>query len=386
MIKRAFLILLCLIFMIFHADLVTKGAVSGLLLWYSSVVPALFPFMVLSSVLSASGGVQALMRPFPVIFRFAGLSADGWYVLLTGLLCGCPMGAKTCADLYAEGRISSGEAKFLFALCNHPSPMFLAGFVCPMFASQVPLSYFVFSIYAPLLLLAVPASLIYRREHVRASFPASFTARAQTKHSAITLNAAIMTPDDPSVNRLTRPTIALNAAIMNPDAPSVSRLTRPTITFDAAIINSAEILVKIGGYLIFYSILILVVRNTPRIPAPVRLFLCGSLEITTGIRTVHGSLPYPVSAVAAAAIFSFGGFSALSQTNAVIQSEKSHQNFPADKEESSPVHGNFPLNNKRIKKTAGLSIRQYLLWKIAHAALAAAFMAVLTGILGFHFF
>ena len=73
MIKRAFLILLCLIFMIFHADLVTKGAVSGLLLWYSSVVPALFPFMVLSSVLSASGGVQALMRPFPVIFRFAGL-------------------------------------------------------------------------------------------------------------------------------------------------------------------------------------------------------------------------------------------------------------------------------------------------------------------------
>ena len=171
MIKRAFLILLCLIFMIFHADLVTKGAASGLLLWYSSVVPALFPFMVLSSVLSASGGVQALMRPFPVIFRFAGLSADGWYVLLTGLLCGCPMGAKTCADLYAEGRISSGEAKFLFALCNHPSPMFLAGFVCPMFASQVPLSYFVFSIYAPLLLLAVPASLIYRREHMRIISP-----------------------------------------------------------------------------------------------------------------------------------------------------------------------------------------------------------------------
>lgn len=358
MIKRAFLILLCLIFMIFHADLVTKGAVSGLLLWYSSIVPALFPFMVLSSVLSASGGVQALMRPFPVIFRFAGLSADGWYVLLTGLLCGCPMGAKTCADLYAEGRISSGEAKFLFAPCNHPSPMFLAGFVCPMFASQVPLSYFVFSIYAPLLLLAVPASLIYRREHARTSFPASFTARAQTKYSAI------ITPDD----------------------PSVTRLSRPTITLDAAIINSAEILVKIGGYLIFYSILILVVRNTPRIPAPVRLFLCGSLEITTGIRTVHDSLPYPVSAVAAAAIFSFGGFSALSQTNAVIQSEKSHQNFPADKEESSPAYGNFPLNNKRIKKTAGLSIRQYLLWKIAHSALAAAFMAVLTGILGFHFF
>lgn len=44
------------------------------------------------------------------------------------------------------------------------------------------------------------------------------------------------------------------------------------------------------------------------------------------------------------------------------------------------------IHYRTIKKTAGLSIRQYLLWKIAHSALAAAFMAVLTGILEFHFF
>lgn len=130
MIKTSILALFSLLFMIFHADLVTKGAAAGLLLWYSAVVPALFPFMVLSSVLSGSGGISWLMQPFTVVFRFCGLSADGWYVLLTGLLCGCPMGAKTCADFLAEGRLSSSEAKFLFALCNHPSPMFLAGFRC----------------------------------------------------------------------------------------------------------------------------------------------------------------------------------------------------------------------------------------------------------------
>lgn len=112
MIKRAFLILLCLIFMIFHADLVTKGAVSGLLLWYSSVVPALFPFMVLSSVLSASGGVQALMRPFPVIFRFAGLSADGWYVLLTGLLCGAPWEQRHVPIFTRKGGSAPGRRNF----------------------------------------------------------------------------------------------------------------------------------------------------------------------------------------------------------------------------------------------------------------------------------
>ena len=112
MIKTSILALFSLLFMIFHAGLVTKGAAAGLLLWYSAVVPALFPFMVLSSILSASGGISWLMQPFTVVFRFCGLSADGWYVLLTGLLCGCPMGAKTCADFLAERRLSSSGQSF----------------------------------------------------------------------------------------------------------------------------------------------------------------------------------------------------------------------------------------------------------------------------------
>lgn len=42
--------------------------------------------------------------------------------------------------------------------------------------------------------------------------------------------------------------------------------------------------------------------------------------------------------------------------------------------------------NSVHEKTAGLSIRQYLLWKIAHASLTAAVMAVLTGVLRFSIF
>lgn len=350
MIRTTILVLFSLIFMIFHADLVTKGAAAGLLLWYSAVVPALFPFMVLSSVLSASGGISWLMRPFTVVFRFLGLSADGWYVLLTGLLCGCPMGAKTCADFLAEGRISAGEAKFLFALCNHPSPMFLAGFVYPMFAAQIPLSYFVLAIYAPLLILAVPAHVIYRAPF--GSKPMQEISSTFQQHPA--LNSASVSSSEPALS---------------------DRSSGFALSLDTAILNSAEILVKIGGYLIFYSILILVIRNTPEIPSPVRLFFSGSLEITTGIRAVSDSLTYPYSAIAAAAIFSFGGFSAMSQTDAVIRLHRS----------SNAAANSFPQNSV-YEKTAGLSIRQYLLWKIAHAALTAAVMAVLTGTLRSHIF
>ncbi len=355
MVKTTFFTLLSLIFMIFHADLVTKGAAAGLLLWYTAVVPALFPFMVLSSVLSASGGISWLMRPFTVLFRFCGLSSDGWYVLLTGLLCGCPMGAKTCADFIEQDRIRLGEAKFLFALCNHPSPMFLAGFVYPMFAAQMPLSYFVLAIYAPLLLLAVPAHLIYC---------APFRPKPRQENFGIL-------GQRPTRNFIN--TFSSKSTISDNSSNSA-------LSLDAAILNSAEILVKIGGYLIFYSILILVIRNTPAIPAPVRLFFSGTLEITTGIRAVSDSLTYPYSAITAAAIFSFGGFSAMSQTNAVIQMHKS----PSESV-STAVSCRTPQSLTH-KKTAGLSIRQYLLWKIAHTSLTAAVMAVLTGALRFSMF
>ena len=355
MIKTSILALFSLLFMIFHAGLVTKGAAAGLLLWYSAVVPALFPFMVLSSILSASGGISWLMQPFTVVFRFCGLSADGWYVLLTGLLCGCPMGAKTCADFLAERRLSSSEAKFLFALCNHPSPMFLAGFVYPMFAAQLPLFCFVFAIYMPLLLLAIPAHFIYH---------APFSPESIPENSGISQQH----PTPNSAN-------AFSSKHTRSDKSSSSALS-----LDAAILNSAEILVKIGGYLIFYSILILVIRNTPEIPAPARLFFSGAMEITTGIRTVSDSLTYPYSAIAAAAIFSFGVFSAMSQTNAVICIHR-----------SSSVSAGRTVScggrqNSVHEKTAGLSIRQYLLWKIAHASLTAAVMAVLTGVLRFSIF
>ena len=344
MIKTSILALFSLLFMIFHAGLVTKGAAAGLLLWYSAVVPALFPFMVLSSILSASGGISWLMQPFTVVFRFCGLSADGWYVLLTGLLCGCPMGAKTCADFLAERRLSSSEAKFLFALCNHPSPMFLAGFVYPMFAAQLPLLCFVFAIYMPLLLLAIPAHFIYHAPFSPESIPENSANAFSSKHT-------------------------------RSDKSSSSALS-----LDAAILNSAEILVKIGGYLIFYSILILVIRNTPEIPAPARLFFSGAMEITTGIRTVSDSLTYPYSAIAAAAIFSFGGFSAMSQTNAVI---RIHRSSSGSAGRTISCGGR---QNSVHEKTAGLSIRQYLLWKIVHASLTAAVMAVLTGVLRFSIF
>ena len=265
------------------------------------------------------------------------------------------MGAKMDRDLLENGQITATEANCLLAICNHPSPMFLAGFVYPMFAAQLPLLCFVFAIYMPLLLLAIPAHFIYH---------APFSPESIPENSGISQQH----PTPNSAN-------AFSSKHTRSDKSSSSALS-----LDAAILNSAEILVKIGGYLIFYSILILVIRNTPEIPAPARLFFSGAMEITTGIRTVSDSLTYPYSAIAAAAIFSFGGFSAMSQTNAVI---RIHRSSSGSAGRTISCGGR---QNSVHEKTAGLSIRQYLLWKIAHASLTAAVMAVLTGVLRFSIF
>lgn len=132
--KKSVGLAILMVFLLLYPRFAAEGARYGLLLWYTSVVPSLFPFMVLSSLIVSSGGVSLLMKP---VRAFLGpwlpLSENGCYTLISGLLCGCPMGAKTCGDFVREGKLSVQEGRFLMAICNHPSPMFLLGFVCPLF-------------------------------------------------------------------------------------------------------------------------------------------------------------------------------------------------------------------------------------------------------------
>lgn len=104
--KKSVGLAILMVFLLLYPRFAAEGARYGLLLWYTSVVPSLFPFMVLSSLIVSSGGVSLLMKP---VRAFLGpwlpLSENGCYTLISGLLCGCPMGGK---DL--RGFCPGGEA------------------------------------------------------------------------------------------------------------------------------------------------------------------------------------------------------------------------------------------------------------------------------------
>lgn len=102
----------------------------GLSLCARSVVPALFPFFVVSGLFTSLGFAEGMGRRLTpaaaLLFRVSGAGASAFFL---GLLGGYPVGGRTVGQLYREGRISCGEAERLLSFCNNAGPSFILGVV-----------------------------------------------------------------------------------------------------------------------------------------------------------------------------------------------------------------------------------------------------------------
>ncbi|MBR4098527.1 MAG: sporulation protein [Clostridium sp.] len=105
----------------------TRG---GLELCGNVIIPSLFPFFVLSSLVVELGLSRYLGRLFQPImaplFRVNGACACA---LALGFVGGYPVGARTAITLYQNGQCSKTEAERLLAFCNNSGPAFILGVV-----------------------------------------------------------------------------------------------------------------------------------------------------------------------------------------------------------------------------------------------------------------
>lgn len=106
------------------------AAKTGLQLCYNVIIPSLFPFFVLSSLvvdLGLAGYIgrvlEKIMRP---LFNVPGSCASA---LALGFIGGYPVGARTAISLYEKGMCSKTEAERLLAFCNNSGPAFILGVV-----------------------------------------------------------------------------------------------------------------------------------------------------------------------------------------------------------------------------------------------------------------
>ena len=119
--------ILSLVLLLCFPEVIADGVREGMSLAYRSVIPAVFPSMILSEALLHADLTlldRTLGRALSTLF---GVSEIGARAVLLGLLSGFPIGAKVTAELYREARISKEEAERLLLLSSSPSPGFLVG-------------------------------------------------------------------------------------------------------------------------------------------------------------------------------------------------------------------------------------------------------------------
>lgn len=119
-------------------------AFNGLHLWFQKMIPALLPFMILSGLmvrLELTDQLASLVHP--ILFPVFRVKKKLTYVILTGFLCGFPMGAKVTAELYERRQINKEEAEYLLAFCNNIGPVYFISFVLPLLNRQLVLPYMI---------------------------------------------------------------------------------------------------------------------------------------------------------------------------------------------------------------------------------------------------
>ena len=100
----------------------------ALALCAQSVIPALFPFFVVSSLFIDLGCAAVLGRSLaPVMHRLFGVSGAGGTAFLLGIIGGYPVGGRTAGELYRSGQCEREECERLLAFCNNAGPSFILG-------------------------------------------------------------------------------------------------------------------------------------------------------------------------------------------------------------------------------------------------------------------
>ena len=193
------------------------------------------------------------------LFAVLGMASGKWYAVLLGFLCGYPMGAKAACDLVREGAVTKKQGQWLMCCCNLPSPMFLTGFI------RIPAV--TWAVYIPAVFLLLPVLFFSEQNNVKA---------------------------------------------FSETQPGIMPL------LEQAMEASVKIMIKIGIYMMVFSILSVWIQNFYFLSPFIRTLLLGLSEMTIGISTAKSAgFSMRQQAILCAVFCTFGGCSGLSQTKSV---------------------------------------------------------------------
>ena len=120
----------CILALILDGKTAMQGASEGIRICIRSVIPALFPFFILSNLLTGVliGCESKLLRPLGRLFR---IPPGAESLLIPAFLGGYPAGVQSIATVLRQGQLSQSDAQRMIAFCNNPGPSFLFGIIAP---------------------------------------------------------------------------------------------------------------------------------------------------------------------------------------------------------------------------------------------------------------
>jgi hypothetical protein len=259
--------LLLLLLFLCQSDLLTSAAREALAFSANVILPTLFPFLVLSGLLTeASRGIRL---PGGQWFRrLLRIPEEGMLAFFLGALCGFPIGVKVTVDLYRAGALTKDEAARLAALSANTGPGFvIAGIGSTLFGD------------------ATVGALLY----------------------AIQLGSALLLA-------------LIQAGRTPPLPPSEGSLPQnKEFSFTDLLYRASLSLLGITGITVFFGVLAAFPARL--LPPPIAAFLTAILEVGNGTKAAAAlplAIGFPVSAFAV----SFSGISVLMQSASLLSPEK----------------------------------------------------------------
>lgn len=274
--------LLLIILILSRPDATFQYAYEGLYQWAAKMVPTLFPFMMISSIMVYSGADQELGRMLSHVLRkLYRYSSYGLYAVFMGFFCGFPMGAKVVGELYEKRRISSTEANALLAFCNNIGPAYFMGIIMPILhtcgcRSTMP---FLFGMYGIPAVYGIIIGHIYS-----AKTPSPDTSTADKNHMP-----------------LATPQPHLAATLKN------------------SCVDNTQSLIILGGYITFTNAFRIFLDLIP-LSVNAKNVLSSFLEIIGGVQAVYTTTLLPGQKVFwIMTALCFGGVSCILQTSSFLE-------------------------------------------------------------------
>lgn len=341
--------LFCITFifaLVFYPKTSVSSALKGINICLNIVFPSLFPFLAASELLNKTSFIKAVgILLEPVMRPLFNVPGCGSFAVAMGITSGYPIGAKITVDLRNSGQISKQEGERLLAFTNNSGPLFIVGAVATGMYAMPQLGFFLLTCH---ILSGITVGLLFKHySYKKIKSPKYNNTNKKSRNNSLKKNL------DRFKNELFKNTTG-----------SLGTL------FGDAIKNSVLVLLSIGGFITFFSVLINLlietgILNAISIPLTYVLsfagltkeavysLICGFFEITTGSNMIAntGNIPFSLKLALSSMIIGWAGFSVHSQVLGIIS-------------------------------RSDLSIKPYLVGKLFHSCIAAIYTFILYKLAG----